>query len=200
VSGTELRHDLSVVAIVSRPAEIELLSRTLEPTSDRLSVATDLAEGLVKISSQVPDVAFVELTLGDSAGLAVLHHVRALAPNVTVFGLTTAEQLELGIQAASLGSAGTLVMPLSGDEVLNALSTVRVRLAEKLERQRLERAALLAQKQSSIVELVAEVADAGSRRAAAERLAELLVDSIGVSLAAVYLPAAESYLKQSMVI
>jgi ActR/RegA family two-component response regulator/GGDEF domain-containing protein len=187
----DIRHDLSVVAIISRSAEIELMSRTLAPTSDRLSVATDLAEGLVKVSSQAPDVAFVELTLGDGAGLAVLHHVRALAPNVTVFALTTADHLELGIQAASLGSAGTLVMPLSGDEILNALSTVRARLAEKLERQRLQRAALLTQKQSSVVELVAEIAEADTRRDAAERLAEVLVDSVGVSLSAVYLPAAE---------
>jgi ActR/RegA family two-component response regulator len=110
------------------------MSRTLSPSSDRLSVATDLAEGLVRISSQVPDVAFVDVTLGDGAGLAVLHHIRALAPNVTVFALTSADRLALGMQAAALGSAGTLVMPLSGDELLNALSDVRTRLAEREER------------------------------------------------------------------
>src|SRR5262249_32578710 len=103
------RHDLNVVAIVSSADAIELMSRTLSPSGDGLSVATDLAEGLVRISSQVPDIAFVDVTLGDGAGLAVLHHIRALAPNVTVFALTTADRLTLGMQAAALGSAGTLV-------------------------------------------------------------------------------------------
>src|SRR5450432_765538 len=167
------------------------MSRTLSPSSDRLSVATDLAEGLVRISSQVPDVAFVDVTLGDGAGLAVLHHIRALAPNVTVFALTTADRLALGMQAAALGSAGTLVMPLSGDELLNALSDVRTRMVERSERLRLERVASLSKRHASLVEQVAEIAESATRREAADRLAEVLVSGVGVRSAAVYVPAAE---------
>jgi DNA-binding response OmpR family regulator/GGDEF domain-containing protein len=185
------RHDLNVVAIVSSAEAIELMSRALSPSGDRLSVATDLAEGLVRISSQVPDVAFVDVTLGDGAGLAVLHHIRALAPNVTVFALTTADRLTLGMQAAALGSAGTLVMPLSGDELLNALSDVRTRLAERGERLRLERVAAASKRHASLVEQVAEIAESGTRREAADRLAEVLVSGVGVRSAAVYVPAAE---------
>lgn len=184
-------HDLNVVAIVSSADAIEVMSRTLSQSGDRLSVATDLAEGLVRISSQVPDVAFVDVTLGEGAGLAVLHHIRTLAPNVTVFALTAPERLSLGVQAAALGSAGTLVLPLSGDELLNALSDVRTRLAERYERLRLERAAAAALRHMSLVEQVAEIAESATRREAAERLAELLVSGLGVSLAAVYVPAAE---------
>ncbi|MEI9953857.1 MAG: response regulator [Pseudomonadota bacterium] len=85
------RHDLNVVAIVSSEDAIEVMGRTLAQSGDRLSVATDLADGLVRIASQVPDVAFVDVSMGEGAGLAVLHHVRALAPQVTVFALTGAE-------------------------------------------------------------------------------------------------------------
>jgi len=187
----ESRYDLNVVAIVSSSDAIELMSRTLSPSGDRLSVATDLAEGLVRISSQVPDVAFVDVTMGDNAGLAVLHHIRALAPNVTVFALTTADRLALGMQAAALGSAGTLVMPLSGDELLNALSDVRTRFAERVERTRLERVAAASGRQALIVERVAEIAESATRREAAERLAEVLVSGVGVLSAVVYIPAAE---------
>ena len=186
-----VRHDLNVVAIVSSPDAIETMSKALSQSGDRLSVATDLAEGLVRVSSQVPDVAFVDVALGDGAGLAVLHHIRALAPQVTVFALTTAENLGLGVQAAALGSSGTLVMPLSGDELLNALSDVRTRHAERSERLRLVRAAAALERQVSLVEQVAEIAEAGTRREAAERLAELLVDRVGLQLVAVYVPAAE---------
>ncbi|MEO6602852.1 MAG: response regulator [Polyangiaceae bacterium] len=185
------RHDLNVVAIVSSADAIEIMSRTLSQSGDRLSVATDLAEGLVQISSQVPDVAFVDVTLGDGAGLAVLHHIRALAPHVTVFALTGADRLLLGVQASALGSAGTLVMPLSGDELLNALSDVRTRLAERLERMRLVRAATVSLRHVSLVEQVAEIAEAATRREAAQRLADVLVQGVGAVLAAVYVPAAE---------
>jgi CheY-like chemotaxis protein/GGDEF domain-containing protein len=184
-------YDLNVVAMVSRPDAIETMSRTLSQSGDRLSVATDLAEGLVRISSQVPDVALVDVTQGQGAGLAALHHIRALAPQVTVFALTDAERLGLGVQAAALGSAGTLVMPLSGDELLNALSDVRTRLAERVERLRLERAAAATVRHVALVEQVAEIAEAATRRDAAERLAGLLVDGVGVRMAAVYVPAAE---------
>jgi ActR/RegA family two-component response regulator len=185
------RLDLNVVAIVSSADAIELMSRTLGPSGDRLSVATDLAEGLVRISSQVPDVAFVDVTLGDGAGLAVLHHIRALAPNVTVFALTSADRLALGMQAAALGSAGTLVLPLSGDELLNALSDVRTRLVEREERMRLERVAAASARHVSLVEQVAEIAESSTRREAAERLANVLVTGVGAVSAAVYVPAAE---------
>ena len=184
-------HDLNVVAIVSSADAIEVMSRTLSQSGDRLSVATDLAEGLVRISSQVPEVAFVDVTLGDGAGLAVLHHIRALAPHVTVFALTAPDRLTLGVQASALGSAGTLVLPLSGDELLNALSDVRTRLAERAERLRLQRAAAATLRHVALVEQVAEIAEAATRREAAERLAELLVSGVGLTLAAVYVPAAE---------
>jgi PleD family two-component response regulator len=183
--------DLSVVAIVSDGDAIEIMGRTLAQSGDRLTIASDLSDGLIQISSQIPDVALVDVTLGEGAGLAVLHHIRALAPNVTVFALTNADRLPLGVQAASLGSAGTLVLPLSGDELLNALSDVRTRLAERAERLRLERSASAAARHASLVEQVAELAEAATRREAAERLAQLLVDGVGVLSAAVYVPAAE---------
>ena len=192
--NVELRgasHDLSVVAIVSNGDAIEIMSRTLSQSGDALSVATDLAEGLVRISSQVPDVAFVDVSLGEGAGLAVLHHIRALAPNVTVFALTSVDRLSLGVQAASLGSSGTLVMPLSGDELLNALSDVRTRHAERDERFRLQRAAAASARHASLVEQVAEIAESASRREAAQRLTAVLVNGVGVQAAAVYVPAAE---------
>lgn len=184
-------HDLNVVAIVSNADAVEVMNRTLGQSGDRLSVATDLAEGLVRISSQVPDVAFVDVTMGEGAGLAVLHHVRALAPHVTVFALTGADALALGVQATALGSAGTLVMPLSGDELMNALGDVRTRLAEREERLRLERAAAASSRHIALVEQVAELAEAPSRRDAADRLSELLINGVGLTLAAVYVPAAE---------
>ncbi len=183
--------ELNVVAIVPDAATIELMSATIKASGDRLSVATDLAEGLSRVSAQVPDVAFVDVTLGDSAGLAVLHHVRALAPNVSVFALTAADRLDLGVQAVALGGAGVLVKPISGDELLNALSDVRTRIGERLERAELLRAARSAARGASLSGDIAEIASAKTRREAAQRIAQVVKAAAGAEQVVVYLPAAE---------
>ena len=183
--------ELNVVAIVPDAATIELMSATLKSSGDRLSVATDLAEGLSRVSAQVPDVAFVDVTLGDSAGLAVLHHVRALAPSVSVFALTVADRLDLGVQAVALGGAGVLVKPISGDELLNALSDVRTRIGERLERADLLRAARSAARGASLSVDIAEIASSKSRREAAQRIASVIGAAAGAEQVVVYLPAAE---------
>ena len=95
---------LRVVAVVSDPDTVELLGRTFASSGDILSVATDLAEGLTRVSSHVPDVAFVDVAEWQTAGLAVLHHVRALAPGVPVYALLRPDRLELGTQAIALGA------------------------------------------------------------------------------------------------
>ena len=183
--------ELNVVAIVPDAATIELMSRSILGTGDRLSVATDLAEGLARVSAQVPDVAFVDVTLGDCAGLAVLHHVRALAPSVCVYALTSPERLDLGVQAVALGGAGVLVTPISGDELLNALSDVRTRIGERLERAELLRAARSAARGASLSGDIAEIASAKSRREAAQRIALVIAAAAGADTVVVYLPAAE---------
>jgi DNA-binding response OmpR family regulator/GGDEF domain-containing protein len=183
--------ELSVVAIVPDAPTIELMSATLKDGNDRLSVATDLSEGLARVSAQVPDVAFVDVTLGDSAGLAVLHHVRALAPNVAVFALTRADRLDLGVQAVALGAAGVLVKPISGDELLNALGDVRTRIAERLERAELLRAARSAARGATLSGDIAEIASAKTRREAAQRIAQVTAAAAGAEQVVVYLPAAE---------
>src|SRR5690606_30542486 len=117
---------------------VGLMHRTLERSPDRLSVAMDLAEGLARVAPEAPDVVLVDVAMGDSAGRAVIHHVRAVAANAVVYALAGADALELGTQAVALGGAGLLMMPLSGDELLTALSDVRSRRAEQAIRRRLE--------------------------------------------------------------
>jgi len=183
--------ELSVVAIVPDAATIELMSATLQGSGDRLSVATDLSEGLARVSAHVPDVAFVDVMLGDSAGLAVLHHVRALAPNVAVFALTRADRLDLGVQAVALGATGVLVKPISGDELLNALGDVRTRIGERLERAELLRTARSAARSATLSGDIAEIASSKTRREAAERIARVAAAAAAAEQVVVYLPAAE---------
>jgi ActR/RegA family two-component response regulator/GGDEF domain-containing protein len=184
--------ELQVVAVVRDPAAIDLLESAILHSGDHLSLASELSDGLTLVSAQVPDVALVDVTLGDAAGLAVVHHILALSPQTSVFAITRPERLELGMQAMALGSAGTLVMPLSGDDVLTALSDVRQRRAERAERARFLRTRDSERALSALAADITELGDVVSQRTLAERLANLLCDRLGATRVLVYLGAGEA--------
>lgn len=184
--------ELIVVAIIADPEAVGLLNRTLAHTGDRVSVAANLAEGLTRISAQAPDVAFIDVTLGGNAGLAVVHHVRALSPGTTVLAVTRPERLELGVQAAALGSHGTLVLPLSGDDVLTALGEVRRRRSELAERTRIAEGQAGERAIAMLLADLAEVSDAPTRRVAAQRMAAVFQRRLGAKRVLVYLLANEA--------
>lgn len=193
--GSGLDHDedeLFVVGILADAEAGELLRRTLATTNDRVSIALDLAEGLTRVSAQAPDLAFVDVTLGGNAGLAVVHHIRALSPSTTVYAVTRSDRLELGLQAVALGSQGTLILPLSGDDVLTALGDVRRRRAELLQRSRLAESSARDNAAAALCADLVELADAPSRRAAAERLASIFAERLPSRRVLVYLAASEA--------
>ena len=173
VAGAEVvtGPSLHVIAVLADATTIELMARTLEHSGDELGVATDLAEGLASTAAEAPDVVLIDVTMGNKAGLAVIHHVRAVAPGTAVYALAPPEALELATQAVALGGSGVILMPLSGDELLTALADVRTRRAEREQRVKLEREAAASRRGATLVVRVAEIAEAKSRRDAAERLA-----------------------------
>jgi GGDEF domain-containing protein/DNA-binding response OmpR family regulator len=182
---------VSVLAILDDAETIELMERALAGSGDELAVATDLAEGLARTVAEGPDVVLVDVALGNNAGLAIVHHLRAVAPNVAVYALARSDAVELGTQAVALGGAGLLMLPSSGDELLTLVGDVRARLAEREQRRRLEREATESRRGVSLVARVAGIAEAPNRRSAAEQLARMLEEDAGASPVLVYLPAGE---------
>jgi DNA-binding NarL/FixJ family response regulator len=148
----------TVLGIVADPDARALIANVL--VDERLTLAGDLAEGLAVAEGDPPDVAFIEIGLGDGAGLALVHHLKAIVPAVTVFALATADAVEQGAHAMALGATGTLLLPLGGDEILSALATVKVRLGEKEATAELERAAQIYARAAGWMGRVAELADA----------------------------------------
>ncbi len=179
------------MAILQDAPTAELMARVFEqsPSRDQLRVATDLAEGLARTVAEAPDIVLIDVSLGNHAGLAVVHYLRSVAPDVVVYALARTQDLELGTQAVALGGAGLLALPLSGDELLNVLAEIRTRRAERAERQRLARVAARSERGASLVARVAEISHARNRRDAAEQLARVLVDHGGLSRVLVYLTA-----------
>jgi PleD family two-component response regulator len=191
MAQTSSSASLSVMAIADDRGTIELMARVLERSGDALSVATNLAEGLARTAAEVPDIVFVDVSLGRNAGLAVVHHLRAVAPTVSVYAMAQSDKLELGTQAVSLGGAGLVMLPLSGDELLTVLADVRARRSERQLREQLEHEAARSRQGASLLARMTELADSRTRREAAESLAELMTGEAGAKVAIVYLPAGE---------
>jgi CheY-like chemotaxis protein len=179
---------LTVLAILS-----DAPSRALFPkvVRDRLLVTDDLAEGLTLAEQSPPDVAFVEIGMGDGAGLALVHHLKAVVPGVSVYALSSRLALEAAANAVALGGAGLIMMPVGGDEILSAIGAVKVKLADKAMRAELERASLAYARAAGWMARVAALAAAPSRVAAAEQLVEVLLEATGAAGVAVYLSAVE---------
>lgn len=185
------RTTLRVVAIINDAATQTLLTRIVESTGDTLDVALDLAEGLALVAQAPPQVVLIDVAMGESAGLALVHHVQALIPGVLVYALVAKDKLELSSQALSLGSAGLLLLPLSGDELLLTLSEVRTRLAERQQRTQLEQARRAADRVLNLISRVGEIASTQNRRSAAQQLVRLLVEHSPATGAAAYILTGE---------
>jgi GGDEF domain-containing protein/ActR/RegA family two-component response regulator len=179
------------LAIVDAPAIVQLFQRVFATPDDQVLVATTLSEGLSLAASIAPDLAFVDVSLGHNAGLALVHHLRAVAPNATVYALASESSLHIGAQAVALGGAGLIMMPPSGDELLSAASNVRSRLAAADERQTLEHRAEFARRAAESATRIAALAECVDRRDAARKLAYIFTDMSGADGAAVYVPASE---------
>jgi PleD family two-component response regulator len=181
---------LRVLFIADDVETTRIVQRATLSTQDELLLANDLSDGLAKANALVPDIVFVDVAMGNSAGLAVVHHLRALDQRVIVYALTPANRLELGPQAVTLGATGVLVLPLSGDEVYSTLSEVRTRRAERFENDRLRREAEASRRAQKLADALAQIVAAPSRRDAAERLS-LILSQAGAERVLTYLPAGE---------
>jgi DNA-binding response OmpR family regulator/GGDEF domain-containing protein len=186
----DFRVPLHVLVVTEDLATARLVERTLAPGSDVVTAAPDLSDGLAKAAAEIPDVVLVDLTLGNNAGLAIVHHLRALASTAAIYALTHPSTLALGPQALALGASGVLVLPLTGDEILRTISAERTRHAQEAERVHLRKQAVLVDRARAFADALANVAAAASRREACERLVALLSQDHTVQ-AVLYMPSAD---------
>jgi len=71
------------------------------------------------------DVAFIELACDGGAALALCHHLPTLCPGVVVHALVSPRNLDRGGEALSLGAAGVIMSPPTGDALARALADVK---------------------------------------------------------------------------
>jgi ActR/RegA family two-component response regulator len=177
---------LRVLAAADDAAVLRTIERTCTAEHHAFHFATGVAEALATGTTEQPDLAFVDVTLDNGAGLALVHHLPAVCTHAVVYAIVPPPHLELGTQAMALGAAGILLAPPSGDGLLLALSEVRGRREAALERTRLLRELEAWKLRSGRLERIARLAGQGDRAEAALAIAEGLAEASRASGAAIY--------------
>ena len=180
---------VTALAIVADEATADLFRRVL--SRDRLVVAADLAEGIALAEAEAPEVVFVDVGVADGAGLALVHHIKVVAAGATVFALAAASGVAAGAHAVALGAAGLFILPLGGDEVLNAVHAVRARLVERAARGQLLAELRAHARATEWIRRMVELGPLPDWEMVASEVADVLVDATGSAGAAVYVTREE---------
>lgn len=178
---------LTLLAVVDDGPSRSLLPKVVG--GHRLLLARDAAHALELAEAEQPELALIDVSVDDGAGLAMVHHVKALAPASVVYALALPTALEAGAHALALGGAGLILLPLDGDEVMSVIAGVAAQRAQQRRTAQVERAAHAHERATAWVSQMAELAEL-DRAAAAERLAHVLTAATRAKDALVYLAMA----------
>ncbi len=173
--------------VVTQQDELRrVIDEVLAGSEDDVLAANDLAAGLALSVAHSPEMALVDLALAGGAALAMVHHVLASSPKTAIYVLSTPASFETAAEALSLGAAGLIVAPPTGDAILRAVGDVHARVASD------ERATKLASEARDAAELVDAmtqalvIAKSGDLPALGETLVPLFLIASGARGVAVY--------------
>jgi ActR/RegA family two-component response regulator len=122
-----------VLVATERPEIHRTVDRALSLLGERDAAALQMlhahtaAEALALASSELPGLAFLDVTIGHDAGIGLVHFLPTAAPDLAVVALVPEESAHgftLVKQAASLGAAHVLLGEVTGDDVLRAFARV----------------------------------------------------------------------------
>jgi DNA-binding response OmpR family regulator len=118
---------LDVLAVLSDSEALSLLGGVLAEHGDRLTLARDLDDALARISSEAPDAALVDVSLGDAngKGVAIVEQACALSPRTAVFAVAPEERADLVSKIGAIDCAGLLPLPFRSEALRAALLGLR---------------------------------------------------------------------------
>jgi len=144
-SGTRPEGPLRVLVLVEDQEVAQAIEHVVKEEGDLFQTAASIDDAVQAASVSRVDVAFVELRAAGGAALALCHHLPSLSPGVMVQAIVGTGDLDRGVEALSLGAAGVIVSPATGDSLARPLIEVKAQsarskqvnlLEEKLARER----------------------------------------------------------------
>lgn len=178
---------LRVLVVAADPTDAEFALRVLDDNGDRAEACADVPEALARLSQETFDLALVSLSMPRGDGLALVHHLRALYPDLDVVVMSAADEVEEAASAMALGVLSTVVTPLTGDEILVAADRARERRMLIAERANLHaKVASSARRTETFARCAAFVAES-DQASIAERVLEACAAEVDSVARALYL-------------
>jgi ActR/RegA family two-component response regulator len=180
------------VLIVSDDSDTRtLLTRAVAGSGDIPSSVLDMADAVALAATTQSAVAFVDVGMAGGSGVALVHHLQAVCPDIAVYVMTTQAKIHLAIEAMMLGAAGMITLPTSGDSILRATSEVRERRATMTLLLRLEKEVLSLRRRSQEMQRLAKLVPRSSSRELARAAADAIFGVSGAKGLALYLAEGE---------
>ncbi|HEY8075746.1 MAG TPA: hypothetical protein VIF62_16585 [Labilithrix sp.] len=130
---------LRVLAVIEDADIAQSVASIVRSEGDELHTASTIESATLEASKTQFDVAFVELRAEGGAALALCHHLPSLCDGIAVQAIVHASELARGEEALSLGAAGVIVAPPTGDAMARVLTTFKHEAARKTQVTSLER-------------------------------------------------------------
>jgi two-component system LytT family response regulator len=121
---------LRAIIVEDEPTGLENLRRKLEQNCPEVEIVAECmngADAIRQIRRHLPDVIFLDIMLGDMTGFDVLKAIRQ--PTFEVIFTTSYD--EYAIQAIKTNALDYLLKPVDIDELIEAVSKMRIKLLEK---------------------------------------------------------------------
>ncbi|MEU6969276.1 response regulator transcription factor [Kitasatospora aureofaciens] len=95
-----------------------------EPDLEVVGEAATAEQALVRVSALRPDVAVLDVRLGDGDGVSVCRELRSRMPDLACLMLTSFDDEEALLDAVMAGAAGYVLKQISGTDLVAAVRTV----------------------------------------------------------------------------
>ena len=122
---------VKLVAVDDTPANLELLSESLQQDGLTIFTATDPEEGLEMIYREHPQIVLLDLIMPKMTGLEVLERIIEFDPAIDVILMTAHYTTETAVEAIQKGASDYLNKPVSipllRDRVAALLASARQR-------------------------------------------------------------------------
>jgi diguanylate cyclase (GGDEF)-like protein len=179
---------LRILVVAASTSDARFCARVLEDHGDEVRISDDVMDALAHLNREAFDVVMISLSLPRGDGLALVHHVRALYPNIDVIVMSAPQEIEETAHAIALGVLQNVLLPLTGDAVLVAADRARERRLLVADRARLAREEAVSRRRTATYARCAAFVAETSAMAVASRVLDACAGEIPLRAGAIYVP------------
>ena len=180
--------NLKILAVTASRSDARFAARVLDEHGDSVEIANDVPDALTRMAHEHFDVAVVSLSLPRGDGLALVHHIRALYPNLDVIVAAAPTEIEETAHAMALGVLCSVMLPFTGDALLVAVDRARERRLLIAERSRLSAEEATSRRRSATYARCATFVSETELNTVAARVLDACLAEVEATTGAIYVP------------